>query len=89
MQVHKHSQTCKIGGKAVCRFGFPLPALHTTMILEPLDSDVEKYKKLYFAMQEKMNNLKNGFDGSLHDYLNNVLELSLEDYIKCIRSSLR
>lgn len=59
------------------------------MILEPLDSDVEKYKKLYFAMQEKMNNLKNGFDGSLQDYLNNVLELSLEDYIKFIRSSLR
>ena len=89
MQVHKHSQTCKIGGKAVCRFGFPLPALQTTMILEPLDSDVKKYKKLYFAMQEKMNNLKNGFDGSFQDFLNNVLELSLEDYIKCIRSSLR
>lgn len=88
LQVHKHSQTCKKGGKAVCRFGFPLPALQTTMILEPLDSDVEKYKKLYFAMQEKMNNLKNGFDGSFQDYLNNVLELSLEDYIKCIRSSL-
>lgn len=24
LQVHKHSQTCKKGGKAVCRFGFPL-----------------------------------------------------------------
>ena len=54
-----------------------------------LDSDVENYKKLYSAMQEKMNNLKNGFDGIFQDLLNNVLQLSLEDYIKCIRNSLR
>ena len=28
-------------------------------------------------------------DGSFQDYLNNVLKLSLEDYINCIRNSLR
>lgn len=25
LKVHKPSQTCKNGGKAVCRFGFSLP----------------------------------------------------------------
>ena len=36
-----------------------------------------------------MKNLKNGFDRSVQDLLNDILQLSLEDYIKCIRSSLR
>lgn len=46
--MHKHSQTCKKGGKDVCRFGFPLPPLEKTMILEPLDADVDKYRKVFY-----------------------------------------
>ncbi|XP_033756117.1 uncharacterized protein LOC117338862 [Pecten maximus] len=41
MQVHKHSKTCKKGGRSVCRFGFPLPPLPNTMLLEPLETDIE------------------------------------------------
>ncbi|XP_061173328.1 uncharacterized protein LOC133182501 [Saccostrea echinata] len=91
LQVHKHSQTCKKRGKAVCRFGFPLPPLQTTMILEPLDSEVEKYKKMYKAMQDKMNEFKNGCDVSFsfQEFLQDIVQLSEDDYIKCIRSSLR
>lgn len=61
------------------------------MILEPLDSDIEKYKKLYKTMQDKVNAFKNGCDISctFQDFLQNVLQLSEDDYIKCIRSSLR
>lgn len=58
LQVHKHSQTCKKGGKSVCRFGFPLPPLEKTMILEPLESDVDKYKKMFDEVQKKLNDLK-------------------------------
>ncbi|XP_062609477.1 uncharacterized protein LOC134271261, partial [Saccostrea cucullata] len=91
LQVHKHSQTCKKKGKAVCRFGFPLPPLQTTMILEPLDCEIEKYKKMYKAMQDKMNEFKNGCDVSFsfQEFLQDVVQLSEDDYIKCIRSSLR
>ncbi|XP_062615034.1 uncharacterized protein LOC134276764 [Saccostrea cucullata] len=91
LQVHKHSQTCKKKGKAVCRFGFPLPPLQATMILEPLDSDIDKYKKMHKTMQDKVNDFKNGCDISctFQDFLQNVLQLSEDDYIKCIRSSLR
>ena len=45
LQTHKHSKTCRKKGKAVCRFGFPLPPLRKTVLLEPLDLDVDKYKK--------------------------------------------
>ena len=30
----------------VCWFGYPLPPLNKTMIFEPLESDVEKYKNV-------------------------------------------
>eukprot|EP00105_Crassostrea_gigas_P014661 XP_011431404.1 PREDICTED: uncharacterized protein LOC105331065 [Crassostrea gigas] len=89
LQVHKHSQTCKKRGKAVCRFGFPLPALEETLILEPLESDVDKYKKMYDDIQKQLNDMKNGCDLPYKELLSTVLKISEEDYIKCIRSSLR
>ncbi|XP_061178430.1 uncharacterized protein LOC133187077 [Saccostrea echinata] len=89
LQVHKHSQTCKTRGKAVCRFGFPLPPLEETLILEPLECDVDKYKKMYDNIQKQLNDMKNGCDLSYKELLSTVLKISEEDYIKCIRSSLR
>ena len=44
LQVHKHSKTCRKKGHPICRFGFPLPPFQKTIILEPLEIDVEKYK---------------------------------------------
>ncbi|XP_062599574.1 uncharacterized protein LOC134261132 [Saccostrea cucullata] len=89
LQVHKHSQTCKKRGKAVCRFGFPLPPLEETLILEPLECDVDKYKKMYDDIQKQLNDMKNGCDLPYKELLSTVLKISEEDYIKCIRSSLR
>lgn len=89
LQVHKHSQTCKKRGKAVCRLGFPLPPLEKTLILEPLESDVDKYKKMYDDIQIQLNEMKNGCDLTYQELLHSVLKISEEDYIKCIRSSLR
>ncbi|XP_061193259.1 uncharacterized protein LOC133201473 [Saccostrea echinata] len=88
LQVHKHSQTCKKRGKTVCRFGFPLPPLEETLILEPLECDVDKYRKMYEEIQKRLNDMKNGCDLSYKELLSTVLKIS-EDYIKCIRSSLR
>ncbi|XP_062569080.1 uncharacterized protein LOC134231172 [Saccostrea cucullata] len=89
LQVHKHSQTCKKRGKAVCRFGFPLPPLEETLILEPLECDVDKYKKMYDDIQKQLNDMKNGCDLPYKELLSTVLKISEEDYIKSIRSSLR
>ena len=88
LQSHKHSRTCRKKVKALCRFGFPLPPLPRTMLLYPLDEDVEKYRKKYVQMQKAMNDYKEGSDLSFKDFLNRVMQMNEEDYVKCIRSSL-
>ena len=80
LQTHKHSRTCRKKGKAVCTFGFPLPPLPETMLLYPLEENVEAFKKKYTELQKVMNENK-GNDVSF-------VEMTFEDYIKCIRSSL-
>ncbi|XP_033729556.1 uncharacterized protein LOC117318706, partial [Pecten maximus] len=89
LQVHKHSKTCKKGGKSVCRFGFPLPPLPQTMLLEPLETDIEQYRKKYKDLQQKMNEYKDGCDMQFKTFLHDVVDMSLEEYIKCIRASLK
>ncbi|KAK3087854.1 hypothetical protein FSP39_011503 [Pinctada imbricata] len=88
LQTHKHSKTCRKKGKAVCRFGFPLPPLRTTMLLEPLETDVEKYKKKYDDIQEKINKYKDGMNFSYDQFLREVADMPEDEYIKCVRSSI-
>ena len=52
LQTHKHSRTCRKKGKPICRFGFPLPPFPRTMLLYPLEEEVEKYKKKYSELQK-------------------------------------
>ena len=91
LQVHKHSKTCRKKGHPICRFNFPLPPLDKTLILEPLDEEIEKYKVIFKRIQDKINSLHT-FDNiqeiTYQEFLENVLEISEEDYIKAIRSSL-
>lgn len=89
LQVHKHSKTCKKGGKSVCRFGFPLPPLPKTMLLEPLDVDIEHYRKMYSDIQKKMNDYKDGCSLDYDSFLETVVQMCEDEYIKCIRSSLK
>ena len=88
LQIHKHSRTCRKREDRICRFGYPLPPLPRTMILDPLETDKDKYLKLYQNLQKKMNSQQNGYDITYEEFLNNVVQMSEEDYIKCIRSSL-
>ena len=86
LQTHKHSRTCRKKGKAVCRFGFPLPPLPETMLLYPLEENVEEFKKMYKELQKVMN--ENIDDVSFVEFLETVAKMTFEDYIKCIRNSL-
>ena len=58
LQSHKHSRTCRKKGKPICRFGFPLPPLPRTMLLYPLEEEVDKYKKKNTELQKAMNEYK-------------------------------
>ena len=88
-QTHKHSKSCRKNGKPICRFGFPLPSMSHTVILEPLEGDVWHSKKVYEEIQnqKKIANEKEGLDLSYEDFLNSF-NISKEEYIKAIRSSL-
>ena len=87
LQIHKHSKTCRKKRKAICRFGFPLPPLPETMLLYPVEEEVEQFKKKYTELQRTMNESKDN-DVSFAEFLETVAKMTFEDYIKCIRSSL-
>ncbi|XP_063442198.1 uncharacterized protein LOC134722507 [Mytilus trossulus] len=93
LQVHKHSKTCRKKGHPICRFGFPLPPMKATVILEPLkeNDDIEKYKAIYKEIQNEINTLHNSeyIDQMTYDmFLDDVLQMDDENYIKAIRSNL-
>ena len=87
LQTHKHSRTCRKKGKAICRFGFPLPPLPRTMLLYPLEEEVDHFRKKYTELQKAMNENKDN-DVSFVEFLETVAKMTFEDYVKCIRSSL-
>ena len=86
LQSHKHSRTCRKKGKPICRFGFPLPR---TMLLYPLEEDVDKYKKKNTELLKAMNEYKDNVDMTFEEFLENCAKMDFDDYIKCIRSSLK
>lgn len=59
------------------------------MILEPLDENVEEYKKKYAIMHARMNEFKDGCDMSYDVFLEEIAQMDETEYINCIRSSLR
>ena len=87
LQTHKHSRTCRKKGKAICRFGFPLPPLPRTMLLYPLEKEVDQFRKKYTELQKALNENKDN-DVSFDEFLEAVAKMTFEDYVKCIRSSL-
>ena len=57
-QRHKHSRTCRKGGKPVCRFGIPFPPMRKTMIIQPYAGDDRSiYEDHYRTVNEHLNNL--------------------------------
>ena len=89
LQSHKHSRTCRKKGKPICRFRFPLPPLPRTMLLYPLEEDVDKYKKKNTELLKAMNEYKDNVDMTVEEFLENFAKMDFDDYIKCIRSSLK
>ena len=89
LQSHKHSRTCRKKGKPKCRFGFPLPPLPRTMLLYPLEEDVDKYKKKNTELLTAINEYEDNVDMTFEEFLENCAKMDFDDYIKCIRSSLK
>ena len=58
------------------------------MLLHPLKEEVETFKKKYTDLQREMNENKDN-EVTFAEFLERVTKMNFEDYIKCIRSSLK
>ena len=59
------------------------------MLLYPLDEEVEKYKTKYSLLQKVMNECKDTEGMSFDEFLEKVAQMEFDEYVKCIRSSLK
>ncbi|VDI73405.1 Hypothetical predicted protein [Mytilus galloprovincialis] len=90
LQKHRHSKSCKKKGKRVCRFGFPIPPMAETLILEPFPADHSKteilkkkgnYKKISIVLET----LTGDEDMTFQTFLTKC-KLNNQQYIDAIRS---
>ena len=87
-QTHRHAPTCKKKNKLMCRFGFPLPPMPKTTILEPLaEEEQADFTDKYKHIVDCLNEMKLGENVSFEKFLKHI-DMTFEDYIKAIQSSL-
>ena len=88
IQTHKHSKTCRKKGKAICRFGYPIPPMKKTCVLTPLDPDLRcQYTDLLQKIKQTLVDMKEGIDISFDTFLKQM-ETNEDEYINCIKSSI-
>ncbi|KAJ8048298.1 ATP-dependent DNA helicase PIF1 [Holothuria leucospilota] len=92
LQKHKHSKTCRKGGKPICRFGFPKPPMIETTLLSPLQQDVSEDERLqaklnYQKVSKLLSDMKDGQNFSHEEFLNQ-LNLTQSQYIMCLQTSI-
>ena len=92
LQQHTHSRTCQKRNKKECRFGFPMPPMPETSILEPLEpetneDDKKVYKKNWEKIKKKLDEMKSGEEMEFRQFLE-TLHMTKEDYIAAVRSPL-
>ena len=59
------------------------------MLLYPLEEEVDKYKKKNTELHKVMNEYKDNVDMTFGEFLENIAKMDFDDYILCIRSSLK
>ena len=59
------------------------------MLLYPLEENIDKYKKKNVELQKSMNECKENEDIPFDEFLEKNARMDFEDYICCIRSSLK
>ena len=92
--MHRHAKTCKMKGHKICRFNFPLPLMHKTIILKPLHhdcldkEDIEKFEERLKKIKNYLDKMKYGADISYPEFLNE-LSLTEDQYITAIQYSIK
>ena len=86
-QKHKHSRTCRKGGKPVCRFGIPFPPMKKTTIIQPyVGEDRALYEDYYRTIQEHLNNLEK--ETTFEEFIEEC-GLSEDDFMKAVQTTVK
>lgn len=91
-QTHRHASTCRKKGELICRFGFPIPPMDKTRLLNGLEKDSPhfiKASKDYLKIMEVIESFKLGTNAALsfEEFLDK-LNLCMDDYILALRSRI-
>ena len=93
-QMHRHSRKgCHVGNTNKCRFGFPVPPIPKTQVIEPIhfeNADTEEhYKHLWKKIKKHLDDLGMGDDvQELFQEMIQTSGITYEDYIKAVRTSV-
>ena len=86
-QRHKHSRSCRKGGKPICRFGIPFPPMRKTTIIQPFTGeDRSIYEEYYKTIQDYLCKLEK--DITFDEFLKEI-GLTEDDYIKAVQTSVK
>ena len=86
-QRHKHSRSCRKGGKPECRFGIPFPPMREAVILQPFSGkDSTVYENYYKTVQKILRDLDE--DITFDEFLTKI-GLNEDDYIKAVQTSIK
>ena len=89
LQSHKHSRTCRKKGNKYVGLDFHCHHCRILCCFFPLEENIDKYKKKNVELQKSMNECKENGDMPFEEFLEKIAKMDFEDYICCIRSSLK
>ena len=92
-QVHRHSHTCRKNRQTDCRFNYLQPPMRATMILQPLDENmntnkVKELKHAWKSIKKYLDDAKEGFDITFDELLQE-LNVTEEKYLLAVQSSIK
>ena len=87
-QKHRHSKTCRKNGRDICRFGHPIPPMRQTCILTPLEDITATDEENFLKIKSKLQEFGQGENMTFDRFLENVLRMNEENYIRAVRSSI-
>ena len=91
LQRHRHSRSCRKKGKAICRFGFPIPPMPETTILEPYEGEENeriRLENVFTRIKKELDDMNDGLDIKFEEFLKTI-DCSFEDYIDAVRTSIK
>ena len=91
-QLHQHVKSCRIGNRQICKYGFPVPPMNKSRVLEPIQLDSKEeaiFKEKWCKIQKYLKKLGMGLDvTTTFEEMLSELNITNDEYIKAVQCSL-